>query len=231
MVSIFPGPMNQDSAFFEGAKGTQQLNKAQFNRGKEMAVLAELTIDGRTIKAPIHVVPGMANYTLELPLGFGRTLAGRVGTGVGFDFYGLRSSAALGCATGASLKLTNDTYKLANTQEHWSMEGRAIVREGTAAYYKKNPDFANQMGVESHAPANYGKHMTTSHKVQQNYRGNSAYEHPTSPSPIPTNVWKGNEDKFPKTQQWGMTIDMNSASLFRLCGCLPTENNIPIVSD
>lgn len=234
-VQIFPGlkPMNKQSAFFEGAKGQQQVNKAQFNRGKEMAVVAELTIDGRTIKAPIHVVPGMANYTLELPLGMGRTLAGRVGTDVGFDFYGLRSSNALGCATGASLKLTTETYKLANTQEHWSMEGRAIVREATAAYYKKSPDFAQKMGVESHAPANYGKYDDKSlqDKVQHNYRGNSAYKHESFSAPDPNvKVWKGHEDKFPKTQQWGMSIDMNSC--FGCSACVvacQSENNIPIV--
>ena len=70
-VQIFPSkkPMNKDSAFFESAKGTLQNNKAVFNRGKEMAVVAQLTINGRSIEAPIHVVPGMANYTIELPLG------------------------------------------------------------------------------------------------------------------------------------------------------------------
>ncbi|MEM8866695.1 MAG: TAT-variant-translocated molybdopterin oxidoreductase [Verrucomicrobiota bacterium] len=234
-IQIFPGhkPMNKKSAFIDGAKGQQQLNKAQFKRGKELAVFAEITVNGRTMKAPIHVVPGMANYTVELPLGLGRSNAGRVGTGVGFDFYGLRSSDALGFATGASIKLTNEEYLLANTQEHWSMEGRAIVREGTAVYYKKNPEFANQMGVESHAPANYGKDDDKSlqDKAQHNYRGNSAYEHPTFSKPDPNvKIWKGNEDKFPKTQQWGMSIDLNSC--FGCSACVvacQSENNIPIV--
>ena len=88
-IPIFPGdvPMNAKGGFFEAAKGTQQKNKAQFKRGKEMAVVAELTLNGRTIKAPMHVVPGMAYYSVVLPLGLGRTEVGRVGTGVGFDAY------------------------------------------------------------------------------------------------------------------------------------------------
>ncbi|ADE53047.1 TAT-variant-translocated molybdopterin oxidoreductase [Coraliomargarita akajimensis] len=228
-------PMNQDSAFFEAAKGTQQVNKAEFNRGKEQGVMAELTINGRTIKAPIHVVPGMANYSIELPLGLGRTVAGRVGNNVGFDFYSVRDSAGLATAQGATIKLTTETYNLANTQEHWSMEGRAIVREGTAAYYKKTPDFATKMGVESHAPANYGKHDSKSlqDKAQHNYRGNSAYEHPTFSKPDPNvKVWNTEEGlkQFPKTQQWGMTIDLNSC--FGCSACVvacQSENNIPIV--
>jgi molybdopterin-containing oxidoreductase family iron-sulfur binding subunit len=234
-VQVFPGkkPMNKDNAFFEAAKGTLQSNKAVFNRGKEMAVLAELTINGRTIKAPIHVVPGMANYTIQLPLGMGRKVIGRVGKGSGFDFYALREAGASGYALNAALKLTQDTYRLANTQEHWSMEGRAIVREGNAADFAKNADFAQKMGVESHAPANYGKHdsKTLAEKSLNNYRGNSAYEHPKFNEPDHNvKVWKGNEDKFPAPQQWGMAIDLNSCTGCGSCvvAC-QSENNIPIV--
>lgn len=113
------------------------------------------------------------------------------------------------------------------------MEGRAIIREANAAYYSKHPDFAEKMGVESHAPANYGKDDKKSlqDKSQYNYRGNSAYEHPTFADPDPNvKVWKGNEDKFPKTQQWGMAIDLNSC--FGCSACVvacQSENNIPIV--
>ena len=234
-ISIFPGskPMNESNAFFEGAKGTQQLNKAQFEKGKESAVLAVLTIGGRTVKAPVHVQPGLANYTIELPLGMGRSHSGRVGNGVGFDYYPLRESTLAGYATGATLTLTKERHLLANTQEHWSMEGRAIIREANASYYVKQPDFANKMGVESHAPSNYGKYDKKSlqEKSQFNYRGNSAYEHPTFADPDSNvKVWQGNEDKFPKTQQWGMAIDLNSC--FGCSACVvacQSENNIPIV--
>ena len=235
-VQIFPSkkPMNRNSEFFEGAKGTLQTNKASFKRGKEQAVVAELTLNGRKVKAPIHVVPGMANYTVVLPLGMGRTEVGRVGQGVGFDAYSVRSSGSL-VASGAALKLTSEVYDLANTQEHWSMEGRAIVREGTADYYKKHPDFANKMGVESHAPANYGKDDDKSlqKKVTNQYRGNSSYDHPKFTDPPPNvKVRKGEEAraKFPDVQQWGMAIDMNSCTGCTACvvAC-QSENNIPIV--
>lgn len=234
-IQIFAGssPMNKDGGFFEASKGNLQKNSAEFKRGKEEAVLAELTVNGRTIKAPIHVVPGMANYTLILPLGMGRTEVGRVGTNVGFDAFALRTSDTLGVALGAAIKLTKETYRLANTQEHWSMEGRAIVRESTAAYYKKHPEFAARMGVESHAPANYGHDDDKSlqEKSLNQYRGNSAYEHPKFNAPPPNvNAWKGKEDEFPKMQQWGMAIDMNSCTGCSACvvAC-QSENNIPIV--
>lgn len=236
-IQIFPGkkPMNEDSAFFKAAKGTLQTNKAQFKRGKEQAVVAELTINGRTVKGPIHVVPGMANYTVVLPLGMGREVVGRVGSGVGFNAYVVRDSANPGVATGGALQLTSAVSELANTQEHWSMEGRAIIREGTSDYYKKHPNFANEMGVESHAPANYGKYDSKSlqEKSVNQYRGNSAYEHPSFADPAPNvKVWQGEEarKKYPDTQQWGMAIDLNSCTGCSACvvAC-QSENNIPIV--
>ncbi len=234
-VPIFPGtgPMNRMGGFLEATKGTLQRNKARFHRGMEQGVVAELTLDGRTIKAPIHVVPGMANYTVILPFGMGRKQVGRVGKDVGFNFYPLRKSSGMASATGATLQLTEETYNLANTQEHWSLEGRAILREGNADHYQKNPNFANEMGMESHAPANYGIHDSKSlqEKSVSQFRGGSAYEHPTFSGPPPNvGIWRGHEDKFPKTQQWGIAIDLNSCTGCNACvvAC-QSENNIPIV--
>ena len=58
--------------------------------------LAELTIDGRSVVAPLWVLPGHADGSVTVHLGFGRTRAGRIGSGVGFNAYALRSSQAAG---------------------------------------------------------------------------------------------------------------------------------------
>ena len=234
-VSIFANSksMNEGSAFFKSVKGELQKNSSVFIRGKESAVIAEIKVGKNNLEIPIHVVPGLANYTVVLPYGMGRKLVGRVGENVGINTYGLRTSDSMGFITGVKLKTTEKRFFLANTQEHWSMEGRAIVREGNLDYYKKNPNFVNEMGVESHAPANYGykDKASLAEKSQNQYRGNSAYIHPKFNEPDPNvKVWKGKEELYPNNQQWGMAIDLNTC--FGCSACIvacQSENNIPIV--
>ena len=234
-VSIFApdASMNKGGAFFKSTKGELQKNSAVFKRGKETALIVEISSGNKKLEVPIHVIPGLANYTIILPYGMGRREVGRVGENVGFNAYKLRTLSSMSFAENVQIKPTGKRYYLANTQEHWSMEGRAIVREGTVDYYKKNPNFVNQMGVESHAPANYGYQDKASlaDKSLNQYRGNSSYVHPKFNTPDPNvKVWKGNEDKFPGNQQWGMAIDLNTCTGCSACivAC-QSENNIPIV--
>jgi hypothetical protein len=110
--------------------GGASRRRPSFVRGKENARVFELTVGGRKIRGPVHIQPGLANYTVVCPLGYGRTAAGHVGNGAGFNAYPLRTSAAMHeLATGGKLTDTGTRALLANTQEHWSMEGRDIVRE------------------------------------------------------------------------------------------------------
>ncbi|MGE9271401.1 MAG: TAT-variant-translocated molybdopterin oxidoreductase, partial [Verrucomicrobiales bacterium] len=133
-----------------------QRNSAQFKRGKEQALMAVLTVNGTELHGPIHVLPGLANYTVVVPVGFGRDVSGPVGQGVGFNAYPAMPSTNRWSTTGASIELTDEVYPLANTQEHWSMEGRALMREGTVAEFAESPDFVAKMGMESHSPPVYG---------------------------------------------------------------------------
>ncbi|MBT6463891.1 MAG: TAT-variant-translocated molybdopterin oxidoreductase [Opitutae bacterium] len=231
----------------------------EFNRGREIAPIAEITVDGQTIKGPLHVQPGIADYTLILPLGHGRTKAGRVGEGTGHDFNPIRRSSDSSAISGATIRLTGDTYKLANTQEHWSMEGRAIVREATAEEYSKHPEFTSTLGMESHSPKLYPKikdvntgkwrEMTEAEKVKHVPRGNSAYHPPNF-----TEIEKKSErlellipgrtsrdglfdddpdnDEVTQTyhQQWGMVVDFNTCIGCNACVvACQSENNIPVV--
>ena len=104
-----------------------------------------LTVNERQIQIPVWVLPGHADYSVTLTLGYGRKSSGRVGNKVGFDVYPLRRGNELDFVSGGSLQQTGTTYALANTQDHGSMEGRPIVREGTLEEFEKHPHFAEEM--------------------------------------------------------------------------------------
>jgi hypothetical protein len=125
--------------------------------GKEQTPIAEVTVGGRKIRGPVHIQPGLSNYTLILPLGYGRTQAGHIGTNAGFSAYPLRTTEAMHLAGGATIKLTDELVLLANTQLHWSMEGRDLVREANKEEYDKNPAYVKEIGMEAETPSNLGE--------------------------------------------------------------------------
>ncbi len=190
---------------------------ADYYMGKEDAHIGELTVNGRTIRGPLHIQPGLANYTVILPLGYGRAHTGHVGSGSGYNAYAVRTTGGLHIATGAKLTVVAGERKLlANTQEHWSMEGRDIVREANLDEFKTNPLFVREATIDSHAPSNYGKDdgLSPADKATLIPRGNSLYKTPD----------------FDGIHQWGMSIDLNTCIGCNACvvAC-QAENNIPIV--
>jgi molybdopterin-containing oxidoreductase family iron-sulfur binding subunit len=208
-LNILPG--------FSGLLPVARAEAADFDLGKEQARVGEIKLDGRTLQGPLHIQPGLSNYTIIVPLGYGRTQAGRVGTGAGFNAYPLRTSDAMHVAVGATLAVVpGKRYALANTQEHWSMEGRDIIREANVEEFKRDPAFVAALGLEPHSPP-YDRgsaQLPAAEKVTEIPRGNSLYETP----------------KFDGLHQWGMSIDLNTCIGCNTCvvAC-QAENNIPIV--
>ena len=191
-------------------------NPNQFTNGRQVAPIATVTVGGRSVTGPVHIQPGLANYTIQLPLGYGRARTGRVGEGMGRNFYLARASDGVFVAQGATIEVhAGQTYQLANTQEHWSMEGRALVREANVEEYAEHPDFVEQIGMESHTPPVYGTYTgTLQDRAKETPRGNSLYEHPN----------------YDGVHQWGMSIDLTTCTGCNACvvAC-QSENNIPIV--
>jgi MoCo/4Fe-4S cofactor protein with predicted Tat translocation signal len=115
----------------------------------------EIHIEERKVQAPVMIAPGHADYSLTLPLGYGRWAVGRVGSGIGVNAYQLRSSTTLYYATRATVKLVQKKgHQLVQTQNHYSMEGRGLVREGTVDDFKKNPAFAKTVWMDADIPPN-----------------------------------------------------------------------------
>jgi len=117
--------------------------------GAVFADLVELDYQGRKLRAPIWIIPGHADDCLTVHLGYGRTRAGRLGSGAGFNAYALRTSDSPWFGRGLSLTKTGEQFPLANTQLHYNMEGRDLVRSASLADYLKNPNFAHE---KNHAP-------------------------------------------------------------------------------
>ncbi len=108
----------------------------------------ELKYEGRSILAPVWVMPGHANECVTAFLGYGRKRSGRVGTGTGFDAGWIRPLSTQWFGSGLTVRKTGARWPLAATQHHSSMEGRDLVRVATLEEYRKNPAFA-QKDVEA----------------------------------------------------------------------------------
>jgi MoCo/4Fe-4S cofactor protein with predicted Tat translocation signal len=194
-----------------------RIEEADFSNYYENAYVGEVTLQGRKIRGPIHIQPGLSNYSIVLPLGHGRATTGRVGTGAGFSAYPLRASEAMHFAAGATIALTGERVALANTQNHWSMEGRDLIREANYDEYRENPAYVKEMGMEAETPSllgPLGEKMSPAERAAKIPRGNSLYVTPT----------------FDGVHQWGMSIDLNTCIGCNACvvAC-QSENNIPIV--
>ncbi len=105
--------------------------------------VVELQFGGQTIRAPVWIVPGQADQTIAIALGYGRTHAGHVGNGAGFNAYNLRQSDALWFGQALEVRKTGERHSLSCTQHHQTMEGRDLVRVGTINEFEKNPSFAH----------------------------------------------------------------------------------------
>ena len=108
--------------------------------------VVEIEVEGRKVIAPAWILPGHPDGAATVHFGYGRRKCGRVGAGIGFDAYALRTTGALWSHPGAAIRRTGGRQVLACTQEHFSMEGRDLVRVGTLATYKDDPEFARKMG-------------------------------------------------------------------------------------
>ena len=118
--------------------------------GQVRSALVDVALNGSKVTAAAWTLPGQAENTVVLPLGYGRSRSGYTGTNKGFNAYVVRTSNALWTSFDGQMTATGDSYPLACTQYHFNMEGRQILATATLEEYKRNPAFAHE-GAE--APA------------------------------------------------------------------------------
>jgi MoCo/4Fe-4S cofactor protein with predicted Tat translocation signal len=118
--------------------------------------VVDLNIGGWKASGPVWAMPGHADNSATVTLGYGRRRAGHVGTGFGLNGYLLRTSATPSIANGLQVEKTGKNYLFAETQIHHPINRnnqqveeesenafeRELVRIATLEEFRKNPQFA-----------------------------------------------------------------------------------------
>ncbi|MBX3044592.1 MAG: 4Fe-4S dicluster domain-containing protein [Candidatus Kapabacteria bacterium] len=202
----------------------------EHNRNADMV---EVSVNGKTLKLPVMIQPGMAEKVIAVDLGYGRTTIGDVGKNIGFN-AGLLLSAKGGVSpwiyTGASVTKTEGTYELVSTQEHHALDEdyvkdfhfkRHIINEYTVPFYKefKQKYTAAKVRLKAEHAGDEEAYKKALKSEKIHLLGHHEYKtHSITPDKVYTDV------------KWAMAIDLNKCTA---CGSCVTacnvENNIPIV--
>jgi molybdopterin-containing oxidoreductase family iron-sulfur binding subunit len=78
-----------------------------------------------TLEAPVMVQTGLAERTISASLGYGRTAAGSMGSGVGFDVYRLRTAASPWSIANVGIERTGRRQNILRSQHFFALEGEA----------------------------------------------------------------------------------------------------------
>ncbi len=171
---------------------------------------ANVTANGKTVKLPVLIQPGLAQGVLAVAIGYGRTKAGKVADGIGENVYPMVSmtNGSLNfSAAEAKFELLSEDYQIAQTQTHHTYMGRqTVIREFVSNEVKENPEIL----TKSFAPK-VATWLDEDHQVK----------------PGELSMWKGHDYK---NHHWGMAIDLNTCTGCAACvvAC-NVENNVALV--
>jgi molybdopterin-containing oxidoreductase family iron-sulfur binding subunit len=137
--------LNQGGEEDDFTGGTQGFTFINTKGGNQISDLVKLKYQGAEISKPVPVwiTPGQPDDVVTIYMGYGRTRAGRVGNGLGYNAFDVQRSDAMNFGTGELTK-TGETAHVASTQIHFNIEGRDILRVWDLEEFNKNPDVAHQ---------------------------------------------------------------------------------------
>ncbi len=108
-------------------------------RGLSTGDVVEIASGDRKVTGPVWILPGHADEAVTIHAGYGRSRAGRVGDGIGFNAYGFRTSRTPWRTDAANLTRRSSGYSFATTQITQTMEERDPFHVTTVAEYRRNP--------------------------------------------------------------------------------------------
>ncbi|MFK7988679.1 MAG: 4Fe-4S dicluster domain-containing protein [Sandaracinaceae bacterium] len=189
--------------------------------------LLNISRDGvESITVPAYVLPGHPDNVVTLPLGFGRTRAGRYGNDVGVDVNPFRTGDALGFASGVTVTLADGRGELVVTQAHHSMVGRPLAIDATLEQYRETPTFPQWRTDEREATPSpsLGPLWTQEDYSQPRVpaRGGTSYQ----PYPEERTAREGASARY----KWGFVVDLSRCTGCSACiiAC-QSENNVAVV--
>ena len=97
-----------------------------------------ITVNSKTLEnVPVLIQPGQAVGSVAMAVGYGRTNAGKCGTGVGHNAFTFVNGGK------ADISIIEGEHEFAGVQLHHTMMGRDIVKETTLADFINDPSSGN----------------------------------------------------------------------------------------
>lgn len=193
--------------------------KSGIKKNAYVADMVKLSFAEKSIELPVFVMPGLSDYSLVTSLGYGRTRAGVVGNGIGFDTYEVLPHYDERVVQGVKLERTLATFKISSTQEQFAMNGDVVQEVDTLTMQTRDPARVTNLSDYVKEPL-----KAKQSGIQQNLLVNEPGKTEKVPLQI-TDAWD-----YSKGNQWGMVIDLAKCTGCNACvvAC-QSENNIPIV--
>jgi len=169
---------------------------------------ATINANGKEVKLPVLIQPGQAPGTIGIPVGYGRTKAGKVADDIGQNIYpvvAMVNGSLNYTVTNVKFEITGEEYQIAQTQTHNTYMGReTVIQEANLS------DF---------------QHKDWDRKFHPKVATWTDPEHKVAPGEL--SLWKGHDYN---NHHWGMAIDLNSCIGCGACvvAC-NVENNVSLV--
>ncbi len=169
--------------------------------------MVKIEYDGIYMKVPVWIMPGQADYTISLTLGYGRSVSGRIGTDIGFNATLLRTTKSpYITAGGVKISKSYGQTAIACVQDYHGLDTEKLAADA----------------IQTRLPALVREATLDEYRNEPNFTRDITEEYPE------VSMWK--EFLYDTGNQWGMSIDLNMCTSCNACTiACQSENNIPVI--